>query len=81
MKKIEKGIVFSNDIKRILSGINAFDYKYEAIPTDITINNIRKDFKDDVGKIFRGNVTFISEEEMLEVNNLICGGYPHCYSR
>ena len=26
MKKINKGIVFSEDIKRILNGINAFDY-------------------------------------------------------
>ena len=26
MKEIKKGIVFSDDIKRILSGVNAFDF-------------------------------------------------------
>ena len=81
MKKICKGIVFSNDIKRILSGINAFDYKYDAIPEDNVINEIRDDFKLSVNKIFNNNVTIISEEEMMEVNNLIGGEYPHCYVR
>ena len=78
MKKIEKGIVFSDDIKRILSGINAFDYKYEFVPSDSVIDNIRLDFKKDVNRIFNGDVTIISEEEMMDVNNLIGGEYPHC---
>lgn len=81
MKKINKGIVFSDDIKRILNGINAFDYKYEFIPSDDVINSLREDFKSDVNKIFNSNVTIISEEEMMNVNNLIGGEYPHCYSR
>ena len=81
MKEINKGIVFSNDIKRILNGINAYDYKYEFIPSDSIIEDVRKDFKKDVDKIFNGNVTIISESEMLEVNNLIGGEYPHCYAR
>ncbi|MBE6149696.1 MAG: hypothetical protein E7170_03105 [Firmicutes bacterium] len=81
MKKIEKGIVFSNDIKRILNGINAFDYKYNFIPNDNIIDDIRLDFKKDVNKIFKNNVTIIKEDEMMEINNLITGGYPHCYSR
>ncbi len=81
MKEISKGIVFSNDIKRILNGINAYDYKYEFIPSDSIIEDVRKDFKKDVDKIFNGNVTIISESEMLEVNNLIGGEYPHCYAR
>lgn len=81
MKKINKGIVFSDDINRILNGINAFDYKYEFIPSNNVIDAIRKDFKSSVNKIFNGDVTIISEEEMMEVNNLIGGEYPHCYSR
>lgn len=81
MKKINKGIVFSDDIKRILNGINAFDYKYEFIPNNDVINSLREDFKSDVNKIFNSNVTIISEEEMINVNNLIGGEYPHCYSR
>ena len=79
MKKIEKGIVFSDDIKRILKGINAFDYQYEYIPSNNVIETIRKDFKKDVNKIFRGNVTIVSEDDMMEVNKLIGGRYPHCY--
>ena len=81
MKKINKGIVFSDDIKRILNGRNAFDYKYDFIPNDSVINTMREDFNFDVNKIFSGNTVIISEEEMMEVNNLIGGEYPHCYSR
>ena len=78
MKKIKDGIVFSDDIKRILNGVNAFDYKYNFIPSDNIITNVREDFKKDVTSIFKGNITIISEEEMLEVNKLIGGEYPHC---
>lgn len=81
MKKINKGIVFSDDIKRILNGINALDYKYDFIPNDNIIREIRKDFKKDVNKIFKSNVTIINEEQMLEINKLIRGDYPHCYIR
>jgi len=81
MKKINKGIVFSDDIVRILNGINALDYKYEFVPQNTVINSIRENFKDEVNKIFKNNVTIIREEEMMEVNNLICGEYPHCYTR
>ncbi len=81
MKEIKKGIVFSNDIKRILNGINAFDYSYKFIPSDSVINAVREDFKKDVNKIFRNNVTIISEEEMMDVNNLMDVLYPHCYTR
>jgi len=80
MEKINRGIVFSDDIKRILNGINAFDYKYEFIPSDEIIEYIREDFKRDVNRIFNGNVIIISEDEMLRVNDLIDGEYPHCYS-
>lgn len=81
MKKINNGIVFSDDIKRILNGINAFDFQYKFIPSDSVINSIRMDFKTDVNKIFNGYVTFISEDEMIQVNKFIGGEYPHCYSR
>lgn len=81
MKKIDKGIVFSDDIKMILNGKNAFDYEYKYIPSDNVIENVREDFKKEVNKIFNGDVTIISEEEMMGVNNLIGGEYPHCYIR
>ena len=81
MKKIKSGIVFSDDIKRILSGINAFDFKYDFVPSASVIKQVRQDFNRDVNKIFNGNVTIISEEEMLDVNNLIGGEYPHCIFR
>ena len=81
MREIKKGIVFSNDIKRILNGVNAFDYKYQFVPSDGVIDTIRDDFKRDVNEIFNGNVTIISEEDMLKVNEFIGGEYPHCYFR
>ena len=79
MEKIEKGIVFSNDIKRILRGINAFDYRYEYVPCDGVIDFVREDFKRSVGEIF-SDVVIISESEMMDVNNLISGDYPHCFA-
>ena len=80
MKEIKKGIVISNDIERILSGINAFDYKYDFIPSSEIISDVRENFERDINSIF-SDVTIISEEEMLEVNKFIGGEYPHCYSR
>ena len=81
MKEITKGIVFSDDIKRILNGINAFDFKYDVIPSDELIKEIRRNFKCDVDEIFNNEVTIISEDEMLEINNLVRMWYPHCYIR
>ena len=81
MKDIKKGIVFSDDIKRILSGVNAFDYQYKSIPSGSVIDIVRSDFRNDVNKIFNDEVTIISEEEMLGVNEFIGGEYPHCYFR
>ena len=79
MKEINEGIVFSYDIKKILNGQNAFDYKYNAVPSDTIINDVRNDFERDVKKIFKNKVVIISEEQMLRINNLIGGEYPHCY--
>lgn len=76
MKTIKNGIVFSNDIKRILEGVNSLDFRYDYIPNEDTIRKVRYDFKRQVNKIF-DKVSIISEDEMLEVNNLIEGGYPH----
>ncbi len=78
MKNINTGIVFSNDINQILNGINAFDYKYIYKPEKNQIKEVRNNFKKEVNKIFKGQVTIIEEEKMLEINNLIGGEYPHC---
>ena len=77
MEKISKGIVFSEDIKRILNGVNAFKFKYSFKPSDSVISEARDDFRRDVNNIF-DEVVIISEEDMMRVNNLIGGGYPHC---
>ena len=88
MKKIKKGIVFSNDIERILNGYNAINYSYNKqgiiIPEKNFIENLREDFSTTVKKIFT-NTTIISEEEMLtsiykSISPFI-GKYPHCLSR
>lgn len=70
MKKIKDGIVFSEDIKMILEGKNAVDFDYTenglVIPSDDFISSLRFDFKRITNKIFEGNVTILSEEDMLE---------------
>ncbi len=56
MKKIAKGIVFSNDIKRIINGNNALSFSYEKkgmiIPSASFLENLRDDFKRETNKIF-----------------------------
>lgn len=87
MKKIENGIVFSNDIKRILEGKNAlgFDYLENGliIPKNNTIDILREDFKRDVNRIFSNNVSIIEEEEMLAYIYQsildVYRRYPHCF--
>lgn len=68
MKIIENKIVFSNDIKKILNGNNPLNYKYfnSSIPDSLSalIDELRKDFKNDVSTIFNGNYKIINEEEM-----------------
>ena len=84
MKTIKNGIVFSNDIERILKGYNAlsFDFKKSGmmIPSSNFITSLRKDFEKDVNKIFK-EVTIIEEDEMYdglyEVILDIYGSYPH----
>ena len=68
MRNIENGIVFSNDIYRILNGRNALDFNYKEkgiiIPSKNEIGFLRENFKKDVNKIFKGQVVIIEEEEM-----------------
>ena len=78
MKEINKGIVFSEDIKKIFNGDNAFGYRYSVVPSDSVIKEVRRDFGEDVNKIFDNNVVIVSEEEMAMVNYFIGGEYPHC---
>ena len=81
--KIKEGIVFSNDVERIISGNNALNYSYEkngiVLPNDIS--DLRKSFLNDTNKIFNGKVTIISEDEMLcslyESIQDVFGRYPH----
>ncbi len=85
MKKIEQGIVFSDDIKRILEGNNALDFNYQErgiiIPSNEFIKSLREDFKKDVNEIFENKVTIVSEEEMLDsiyrAIEDVLGRYPH----
>ena len=89
MKIIKNGIVFSNDISRILNGYNAINYSYNEngifIPTNSFIENIRQDFSNTVNKIFENKTTIIQEEDMLESIytsiSPFLGRYPHCISR
>lgn len=89
MKTIKKGIVFSNDIQNILNGYNAINYSYSQngmiIPNKETIEELRNNFKKTVNKIFLGNTTIITEEEMQNSIQYaisdILNQYPHCISR
>ncbi len=69
MRIIEKGIVFSYDIRRILSGNNALDFDYQKtgaiLPSEDFYSYLRKQFLDDVNLIFNGNVSTLSEIEMI----------------
>ena len=78
MKEIKKGFVYSEDIKRILDGVNSFDYKYDAIPSIDKIESVRYDLKKQFNQIFNNQVTVVTEDEMLMVNSFIGGEYPHC---
>lgn len=82
METIRGGIVFSNDINRILNGKNALDFSYKqiGIPESSVIEAVRLDFKKSVCRIFDGNVRIVSELEMvssmMEAMNDVYGKYP-----
>ncbi len=86
MKTIEDGIVFSNDIERILKGNNALDFSYVdngiMLPEESFFKEIRKNFYDDAFKIFDGKIKILEENEMLDgIYNTtldVLGKYPHC---
>lgn len=88
MKKIEKGIVFSNDIYRIMNSQNALDFNYEEngfiIPSKEKIEFLRRDFAKDINRIFNNEVTIFTEEEMesfLYKSLEDCRDFPHCVFR
>ena len=88
MKKVEEGIVFSNDIYSILRGVNALNFDYRGrgmmLPIEEEIQKIRQDFLKDVKRIFNGNVTIFSEAEMEDfLYWSLCDvlDYPHCQFR
>lgn len=88
MKKIEKGIVFSNEIYRIMNGQNALDFNYEQngliIPTKKQIDILRKDFRKDVNRIFNNETTIFEENEMEKfLYDALedCRDFPHCVFR
>lgn len=88
MKKVEDGIVFSNDIYSILKGVNALDFDYRGkgimIPTGDEIQKLRNDFSKDVNRMFDGKVTIFSEAEMEDfLYWSLCDvlEYPHCEFR
>ena len=85
MKTIKNGIVFSNDIERILKGCNALNYDFKKsgmmIPNSNFITGLRNDFEKDVNKIFK-DVTIIEEDDMYDglydATLDVYGSYPHC---
>lgn len=88
MRKINDGIVFSNDIKRILKGNNALNFNYGdkgmIIPNDNTIDVLRENFLEDTSRIF-DKVSIIEEDEMLlymfQSILDVYRRYPHCFIR
>ena len=88
MRKINEGIVFSNDIERILKGNNALNCNYSnrgmIIPNDNTFKVLRESFLEDTSRIF-DKVSIIEEDEMLLYMYQsiidIYRRYPHCFVR
>ena len=89
MKKVESGIVFSNDIERILKGYNALNYSYEKngliLPEKGLIKKLRDDFKKDTNLIFNGQSIIIEEDDMMssmqESISDVYGRVPHSITR
>jgi hypothetical protein len=78
IKEIEANINYDVEVD---SEETTFDYKYKSVPGSSVVEAVRNDFRKDVNKIFDGDVSIVSEEEMLSVNDFIGGEYPHCYFR
>lgn len=82
MTKIIDGIVYSNDVLRIMNGNNPYNFKYSdnGIIVPKEIKDLEKDFERDVNGIFNNKVTIIEENEMLEsiYNSIddVLGVYP-----
>ena len=73
MDKINKGVVFSNDIKLILKGKNSLKYSFNKngiiIPDDSFIDNLREEFKKIVKKAYGTDITIVSENDMKAYMN------------
>ena len=82
MKEIKDGIVFSNDIVRILNGYNALDFNYNEagliIPKKDFIKELRKDFLNTTKFIF-DKVTIIDEEELLDIASKLQDQYSKLF--
>lgn len=74
MKEISDGIVFSNDINRILNGYNALDFNYNDIglivPDNDYIEELRKDFLKTTKNIF-DEVIIVEEDDLLEIASIL----------
>ena len=72
---VEKGGFSHIKVNSMVKDLTKF--KYDFKPSDDVIREVRDDFRREVSTIF-DRVEIISEEDMMRVNDLIVGGYPHC---
>lgn len=83
MKKIENGIVFSEDIELILNGNNALNYSYKdngiIIPDKTFIKNLRMDFYKLAKLVYNTNIVIVTEQEMIDAMNNIVNEYKGRY--
>ena len=83
MKKIENGIVFSEDIELILNGNNAYNFNFEErgikIPDKTFIKNLRIEFKNLCKLVYGIDIVIVTEEEMIEAMNNIIKSYENKY--
>ena len=83
MKRLEDGIIISNDIYLIITGCNALKFKYIdkaiIVPSKEFIDNLREEFKEICEKAYQTKVTFISEEDMTNSMNELIDKYKGRY--
>ncbi len=79
MEKINRGVVFSNDIDLIMQGKNSLKFNYLEngliVPDKSFINDLRDDFKEEAKKAYEADVTIVSEEEMAYYMNQFVNNY------
>ena len=83
MKKLENCIVFSEDIKLIMEGNNALNYRFSdkgiIIPDDNFIRNIRMNFYNIMKDVYDTNVVIVTEKEMKDAMESIVEEYKGKY--